>query len=460
MAAVFREFHCGCCQLSENYSQNTFMKNLKEEAEQIFFATLNALDLRLLVNQELKLEDDVLHLKNESISLKDYREIVLIGFGKASLTIASAIEEMLSDRITRSILVSDSPTRLTLKSEVIVAGHPYPNQNSLLAGKRILDLVQTAPSDSLIIFIVTGGGSSLVEQPILPDITLEDLRDLNRLLVNSGATIREINIVRKHLSQIKGGRLGYLARKNSSIKLFLSDVNPGDLRSIASNPLLPDDADLNEFFDIIERYNLNENLPRSILEMVDKGEIAELPRDWNYEKKSIAILLADNHDAISFAAEIARRKGFHVETDLRLAEGDYKEISRELIESLLTLKKRFPDLPVCLVSGGEVSCPVTGEGVGGRNQEFVLYTALELSKLDNFAGCVLSCGTDGVDGNSPATGAVADSETIRQALARGLNPAVFLERNDSHSFFELVGGAVFTGPTGNNVRDLRLLIAA
>ena len=400
-----------------------------------------------------------LYLKDESIDLKDYREVIVIGFGKASLTIAAAIEEMLGDRITRSILVSDAPHELKLKSEVIIAGHPLPDQNSLLAGKRILELVQTAPSDSLMIFIVTGGGSALVEQPISPDVTLEDLRDLNRLLVNSGATIREINVVRKHLSQIKGGRLGYLARKNSSIRVFLSDVNPGDLRSIASNPLLPDEVELDEFFEILERYNLDDKLPRSILEIIRKGEIGKLPGGWSYEKKSIDLLLADNHDAIRMAAEIARQKGFHVETDLRFAEGDYKEVSRELIKTLLALKERFPDRPVCLVSGGEVSCPVKGDGVGGRNQEFVLYTALELSKLDDFELCVLSCGTDGVDGNSPATGAVADTETIKQARALGIDPVDFLERNDSHSFFELVGGAVYTGPTGNNVRDLRLLIA-
>jgi glycerate-2-kinase len=436
------------------------MKNLKEEAEHIFIATLNALDLKLLVNRNLRLEDDILYLKDESINLKDYRDVILIGFGKASLTIAAAMEEMLGERITRSILVSDAPREFKLKSEVIIAGHPLPDQNSLVAGKRILELVQTAPSDSLIIFIVTGGGSALVEQPISPGVTLEDLRDLNRLLVNSGATIREINAVRKHLSQIKGGRLGYLAHKNSSIRIFLSDVNPGDLRSIASNPLLPDEVELDEFFDILERYDLAGKLPHSILEIIRKGEIAELPRGWGYEKQSIDLLLADNHDAIRLAAEVARQKGFHVETDLRFAEGDYKEVSRELINNLLALKKRFPALSVCLVSGGEVSCPVRGDGVGGRNQEFVLFAAIELSNLDDLEACVLSCGTDGIDGNSPATGAVADAGTIKKARALGLDPVGFLERNDSHTFFELVGGSVYTGPTGNNVRDLRLLVAS
>ena len=437
-----------------------FMKNLKEEAEQIFFATLNGLDLRSLVNKEIKVDGDVLRLKGESIALNDHNEILLIGFGKASLTIAAAIEELLGDRITRSLLVSNAPRDLKLKSEVLIAGHPLPDRNSLLAGERILAMVQSATSDSLIIFIITGGGSALVEQPISPDVTLEDLRDLNRLLVNCGATIREINVVRKHLSRIKGGRLGFLARRNTTINLFLSDVNPGDLRSIASNPLLPDQASLAEFFDVIRRYDLDDRLPRSILELIRGGEIADLPRGWSREKECIDLLLADNHDAIRLAAEIAREKGFEVDTELRLAEGDYREVSRELLKNLLALKERFPDGPVCLVSGGEVSCPVKGEGVGGRNQEFVLYTALALAKLDNLGACVLSCGTDGIDGNSPAAGGVADADTIRQALSRGIDPAVFLERNDSHSFLELMGGAVYTGPTGNNVRDLRLLIAS
>jgi glycerate-2-kinase len=436
------------------------MKKLKEEAEQIFIATLNALDLKLLVNKKIRLEDDTLYILDEPIHLKAYRDFILIGFGKASLTIAAAVEEMLDERITRSILVSDAPHEYKLRSEVIIAGHPLPDQNSLVGGRRILELVQTAPPDSLMIFIVTGGGSALVEQPIAPGVTLEDLRILNRLLVNSGATIREINAVRKHLSRIKGGRLGYLARKNSSIRIFLSDVNPGDLRSIASNPLLPDGVEIEEFFDVLERYNLAGKLPPSIHEIIQKDEIAELPKGWTYEKESIDLLIADNHDAIRQAAEVARQKGFHVEIDLRFSEGNYKEVSRELIKTLLALKERFPARTVCLVSGGEVSCPVRGDGVGGRNQEFVLYTALELSKLDDFEGCALSCGTDGVDGNSPATGAVADSETIKQARAMGLDPVAFLERNDSYSFFERVGGSVYTGPTGNNVRDLRLLLAS
>lgn len=436
------------------------MKNLKEEAEDIFFATLNALDLRSLVNKNIKLKDETLHVKGESINLKDYKEILLIGFGKASLTIGAALEQMLGDRIGKAILVSDSDLKLKLKSEVIIAGHPLPDQNSLLAGKRVLQAVQQATRDSLIIFIVTGGGSALVEQAISADVTLEDLRSLNRVLVNCGATIREINIVRKHLSQIKGGRLGYLARKNTSIAIFLSDVNPGDLRSIASNPLLPDEVELEEFFAIIDQYRLEQKLPRSVLALIAKGEIQELPGAWENEGKSINLLLADNLDAINFAAEIARKKGFYVETDTLHFEGDYKYVSGELIKSLVAMKARFPDRPACLISGGEVSCPVSGDGVGGRNQEFVLYTALELSKLDKLSVTVLSCGTDGIDGNSPATGAVADPYLIKEAQARGINPVDFLERNDSHSFFKLAGGLVFTGPTGNNVRDLRILIAS
>jgi glycerate 2-kinase len=436
------------------------MKNLREEAEHIFFATLNALDLRLLINKNIKLEADTLHVKSESLDLKDHKEILLIGFGKASLTIGAALEELLGSRIGKAILVSDSSHKLNLESEVVIAGHPLPDQKSLLAGNRILEAVKGAASDALIIFVVTGGGSTLVEQPISPDVTLEDLRNLNRLLVNCGATIREINIVRKHLSQIKGGRLGYLARKNSSIAIFLSDVNPGDLRSIASNPLLPDEVKLEEFFAVIEKYRLEQRLPRSVLALIGKGEIQELPCAWRNERKSINLLLADNLDAINLAADIAREKGFYVETDTAHFEGDYKYVSGELIKSLLTMKARFPDRPACLISGGEVSCPVIGDGIGGRNQEFVLYTALELSKLDNLSVTVLSCGTDGIDGNSPATGAVADPHLIREAQARGINPVDFLKRNDSHSFFKLVGGLVLTGPTGNNVRDLRILIAS
>lgn len=435
------------------------MKNLKEEAEHIFLATLKALDLKQLVNSKLKLDKDILHLNDDSVDLKDFKEIVLIGFGKASLTIGEALEEMLGDRITRGLLVCDRRHELRLKSEVIIAGHPLPDRNSLLAGKKILDLLQTTTPDSLILFVVTGGGSATIEQAISDDVSLDDLQDLNRLLVNCGATIREINIVRKHLSRIKGGRLGYLARERSSVALFLSDVNPGDLRSIASNPLLPDEVKLEEFLDILEKYGLEEKLPSSILNLIDKGEIPELPGAWGSDKKSINLLLADNLDAIAAAARIARARGFEVETDTRFTEGDYKAVSRELIKALSAMRERFPGRPVCLVSGGEVSCPVSGDGMGGRNQEFVLYTALELSALAGGRIAVLSCGTDGIDGNSPAAGAVADSDLAKEAGARGIDATDFLARNDSHSFFKAFGGLVYTGPTGNNVRDVRLFLA-
>ena len=435
------------------------MKNLKEEAEQIFLATLNVLDPKQLVNSKLKLVDEILYLNNDAVNLNDYKEIALVGFGKASLTIGGALEEMLGDRITRGILVSDRRQNLNLKSEVIIAGHPLPDRNSVLAGKKILDLIQTTTPHTLIIFVVTGGGSATVEQAISDDVTLEDLRDLNRLLVNCGATIREINIVRKHLSRIKGGRLGFLARHSSSIALYLSDVNPGDLRSIASNPLLPDEVKLEDFFDILEKYRLEKKLPSSIMTLIENGEIQELPCAWGNEKKSINILLADNLDVIAAAARIASERGFEVETDSRFTEGDYKMVSRELLKSLLAMKERFPDQKVCLVSGGEVSCPVSGDGTGGRNQEFVLFTALELSRVIGFQIAVLSCGTDGIDGNSEATGAVADSDLIKVTEARGIDAEDFLARNDSHSFFKAVGGLVYTGPTGNNLRDLRLLLA-
>ena len=435
------------------------MKNLKEEAEQIFLATLNALDLKPLVKSKLRLEDETLYLNSGSVSLKDFKEIVLIGIGKASLTIGGALEGLLGDRITRGILVSDRRHELRLKSEVIIAGHPLPDRNSLLAGKKIIELLQTTTPDSLIIFIITGGGSAAVEQAISEDVSLEDLRDLNRLIVNCGATIREMNIVRKHLSRIKGGRLGHLARKSSSIALYLSDVNPGDLRSIASNPLLPDEVKLKDFFDILEKYRLEEKLPSSIRNLIGKGEIPELPRAWGNEKMNVNILLADNQDAITAAARAARARGFEVETDSRFTEGDYKIVSRELIKRLLSMKRRFPDRVVCLVSGGEVSCPVSGDGLGGRNQEFVLYTALELSGIGEPQIAVLSCGTDGIDGNSDAAGAVADSDLIKAAGARGISASDFLARNDSHSFFKAMGGLVYTGPTGNNVRDVRLFLA-
>ncbi|HKV39457.1 MAG TPA: DUF4147 domain-containing protein [Blastocatellia bacterium] len=453
-------------------------------AVSIFLKTLAVLDPGALLKQSVSVRGDRLWIGNQELLLGRFDEILIIGFGKAALTMGRGLEEVLEEGLgdhlrwkrdgarkgqgeaspdrewelgIRGLLVVDRGAASGLRCDVIVAGHPVPDGNSLIAGRRIVELVKEAGESSLIIFLISGGGSSLVEVPICPEISLDDLRRLNRLLVGCGATIREINVIRKHLSCLKGGRLGATAGKATGVAICVSDVNAGDIRSLASNPLLPDDATLAEFYEIVRRFGLQKALPDSISALIESGGVA--PLEAGNDRVSM-LELSNNELALRSAAEVASNMGFLVQVADDLVEGDYKSIAAGMIERFTELVKLNPATPLCLISGGEVSCPVHGDGAGGRNQEFVLYSAVKLAEvLPGHPVCILSSGTDGIDGNSPAAGAVAPPGLIESAYRLGVDPRVFLDRNDSFSFFRKIGGNIITGSTGNNVRDIRLLLS-
>lgn len=436
------------------------MKDLKEQARLIFLRALERIDVGAIIDRKLKLNRSSLIVGDLEVNLNQYDEIILLGIGKASLKMGYAMERMLGDRVKSGVLVTDRRSRAKVKSEVIVGGHPIPTQGSLDGAKKLIELARSATDRTLVVFLISGGGSALVELPTFPEVTLEDLREMNRILVTCGASIREINTIRKQLSAVKGGRLGSMVNSAGVIVLFVSDVNAGDLRSIASNPALPEDLRSQDFFDVLEKYALMDRLPESIAKAIKAGLVTDddaISRSQPVE----ALLLSDNSTALQAAGETARELGFRTIIYEDLAEGKYQEISAELLERLFDEQRRSPNEPICLISGGEVSCPVFGDGLGGRNQEFVLYSAATLARSGiNQPTAVLSCGTDGIDGNSLAAGAVADERTVGEALERGISASDYLERNDSHSFFVRTGGVVFTGPTGNNVRDVRLLLSS
>jgi glycerate-2-kinase len=436
------------------------MRDLKETAKRIYLRTMNCLDLETVIRARINVIDDYLIVDGAQVNLSSFKEVVLIGFGKASIRMGAAIETALGTQIKKGILVTNRRSNIRVISQVIVAGHPLPDANSLRAGEEILKIIRSCDSDSLIIFLISGGGSSLVEVPLLDQVTPEDVRALNQVLVSSGATIREINVLRKHLSLIKGGRLGFLSKECKSIALYLSDVNEGDLRSIASNPLLPDEVMREEFFYLIDKYKLLSKLPGSVSRAIIDNQIPDLPGDWQQGGQApMCLLLLENKNAIEMAARMAGEEGYIVRIDSNEPEGNYQEVADNLIERLREFRRENPHERLCIISGGEVSCAVQGDGLGGRNQEFVLYSAAQLAISGLEATAVLSCGTDGVDGNSFATGAVADPEMIRNAKRRGLDVSQFLRTNDSHSFFQEMGGMVVTGPTENNVRDIKILLA-
>jgi glycerate-2-kinase len=421
---------------------------------------LNRVDPAAAIKERFVIKDDILFIDEIPVRLSDYAEILLIGFGKASATMGAVVEEKLGDWFTKGLLVTNRRPKVKVKSEVIVAGHPLPDSNSLIAGQKIIDTLQACNELSLIIFLVSGGGSAVVESPLFDEITLEDIKELNRILISCGASIQEINTVRKHLSKIKGGRLGFLTKNSKCIALYISDVNNGDLQSIASNPLLPDDLTLEDFHQVIEKYNLLEKLPASILESIKKQRIPRLP-NWAIkdDHRQINLILVENREALRIAATVAGRLGYEVKIALNLVEGDYRIIAEELIRELGSLYQSQQGRAVCLISGGEVSCPVLGSGRGGRNQEFVLYTAMRMASLGLKNSVVLSCGTDGIDGNSIADGAVLGANAIQLAMERNSDINSYLQTSDSHVFFLEFGGLVITGPTGSNVRDIRILLA-
>jgi len=432
--------------------------DLKKIAMELFLRTLESIEPHSIIKKSMRVDGSTLLIGKEEIALDDFSEVVLIGIGKASLSMGEAVEGILGPRFTRGILVTNRHAYTSVKSEVIVAGHPLPDRNSISAGKRIVELVRSCGAGSVIVFLISGGGSSLVEMPLSDSITLQDLRTMNQSLVNSGAPIAEMNVVRKSISRIKGGRLGQLAAKSRCIGLFISDVNPGDIRSIASNPLLPEH--LPDPREILRRFNLLDKLPPSVINAIDERESYRLLQDVEFSRAPLSILLLDNSHAVESASEQARQLGFRVEVDAESIEGDYKTVANSLLARLLEMNKEFPGERVCLISGGEVSCVVHGEGIGGRNQEFVLYCAAQLagSGINNDIA-VLSCGTDGIDGNSGAAGAVADAQLVTTAMQHSADASSFIRANDSNSFFKKAGGLVVTGPSGNNVRDLRILMA-
>jgi glycerate 2-kinase len=436
------------------------MKDLKQEARFILLNSLKKIDVQSLIKEKVQLKDGILQFGDRVIQLADFEEILLIGFGKASIGMGLAIESLLTDKIKRGILVTNCQSHQSLTSEVLLAGHPTPDANSLLAARKILSALEASTEKTLVIFLISGGGSTLVELP-LQGITLEELQQLNRVLVGCGATIQEINVVRKRLSQIKGGKLGLKTKNLQSIAIYLSDVNQGDLSSLASGPLFANDASPELFNTIIEKYRLLEKVPPPIASILQAEMASEsLNREPQVQPNIEQLLLLENTDLLKIAADIAQSRGFNVEICADLVEGKYQEIALELMRRLSVLQKRFPNQAVCLLSGGEVNCPVQGKGIGGRNQEFVLYSATRFSELSNNTEVlVLSCGTDGIDGVSCAAGAILSNIDFYQGNQLEHKASGFIEQNDSHSFLKQSGGLLVLGPTGNNVRDIRMLLA-
>jgi len=435
------------------------MADLKQTALQMFRNTLAAIDIPATMRRKLAREGSHIRVGGATVDLASFERIRAVAIGKASVAMACGLAELFSPAFRADgIVVAPSFAKSAPPGfRAIVAGHPVPNEGSFAAGRAILDLLASADERTLIFFLLSGGGSALVEQPLDPAVGLADMQALNRLLVTCGASIDEINAVRKHFSAVKGGRLAVAASAAIKITLGVSDVPDGRESALASGPTLPDPTTVADACSVVERYALLSKLPAPIRARFEHPEtISETPKaDDPAFRNSVFQLLLGRDDLFHPAHRAAEAAGFVTVCDNTTDDWPVERAADFLLAQLAELKRANPGRPAAVIADGEVSSPVTGNGVGGRNSAFVLHC---VEKITGQPIAVLSAGTDGIDGSSPAAGAVADGETSARARELGLDAGDYFRRSDSYTFFQKLDDVIETGPTGNNLRDLRILL--
>ena len=432
---------------------------MKEIAERIFRGTLAAIDIPAAIEKKLARSGASIRVHNEAIDLTAFDKFVAIAFGKASVAMAEGLARVLErDFPLDGILVSPSAPRRELPGwRVFVGGHPVPNAESFAAGRAILDRLARCDERTLIFFLISGGGSALVEQSLDPAITLEDFRALHAALVTCGAPIQEMNAVRKHVSATKGGRLSAAAPRSLKITLAVSDVPPGEESALASGPTLPDPTTVDDVLRIVARYDLLARLPERLRAALAPNALRETPKagDPAFARSRFVMLLGE-HELLHAAHRSCEAEGYVCVCEHATNDWLVEKAADFLLAQLTALSASNFGKGVAVLAGGELSSPVTGNGIGGRNAAFVLACVAKISGKNI---TVLSAGTDGIDGNSPAAGAVADGQSAARAHAAGVDLREFQSRSDSYTFFATLGDALLTGPTGNNLRDLRILLA-
>ena len=431
---------------------------MKQTAERIFRETLAAIDIPAALEKALARNGARIRAGDCAIDLFDYKEIVAIALGKAAFAMAQGLSGILSPDFAPDgiLVVPAAPARELPGWKTFIGGHPIPDEKSFAAGRATLELLSRCGEETLIFFLISGGGSALVEQPLDSALTLADFQKLNSTLVTCGASIEQINVIRKHLSATKGGRLAAAAPSAMKVTFAISDVPPGEESALASGPTLPDPSTVQDAQEIARKYNLLSQFPATVRAAFERG-LVETPKagDSAFLRSRFELLLS-SHELLHAAHRACEAEGYVCLCD-NLTDGWPIEKAADHLLKLLELQKMANRRPVAVLADGEVSSPVTGNGIGGRNSAFVLAC---VRKIADRGITVLSAGTDGIDGNSPAAGTIADGEALARARAQGIDPDEFMRRSDAYNFFERLGDAVITGPTGNNLRDLRILLMA
>ncbi len=435
--------------------------NLRESALDIFRAALEAADPRAAIRRAVQREGNRLRVGARTYALTRGR-VFVIGFGKASAAMAQAIEEICGDRIARgAVSVKYAHTQALQKIELYQAGHPLPDANSLRATEAILGVLRAARAEDLVLCLISGGGSALLELPAA-GVSLDDLRAATQALLLSGATINEMNALRKHLSQVKGGQLARHAGGAPIVSLILSDVIGSPLDTIASGPTAPDSTTFADALAVIERRGVRASIPASVLQHIERGAraaIAETPKaDDPIFARVQNVVIADNAIACAAARRAANARGFNSVLLTSYLQGEAREVAQVLaaIAKEIAGSDQPVARPACVIAGGETTVTVRGSGKGGRNQELALAAALELAGMARVV--MLSGGTDGSDGPTDAAGALADGTTLARAAARGMDARAFLSNNDAYHFFQPLDDLVITGPTHTNVNDVILVL--
>ena len=428
-------------------------------ARHIFLRTLEALDVPDSVSRCINCTDRIVRCGDIAYDLRDASDLRVIAVGKAAHAMLDGLIAILPEKITFTGIVSApaAPKNRHPGLHYFEGGHPTPNEQSLLAGEAALNLLSGCTTKTLVIVLISGGGSALMEFPLLRSLSLAEVQKMNRALVTCGASITEINAIRKHVSAVKGGRIAEAAMPARVVTLAISDVPIGKESALASGPTLPDPTTRQEVLAIVAKYNFRAHLPNRLVQWIESEDMPETPKpgSFAFERAQFQLILG-MHELFHAAHRIAEALDCETFCDNSTDEWPVEKAADFLLAQLGELRASNPHRPVALIADGELSSTVTGDGVGGRNSAFVLAC---VEKIAGKGIVVLSAGTDGIDGNSPAAGVVADGETLLRARDAGLDPQNFFRRSDSFSFFHRLGDTIVTGPTGNNLRDMRLLIA-
>lgn len=433
----------------------------------MFSKALEAVNPYELMKEILRIEKNHLFVTNERgreihFHLDRYKRIFLAGAGKASASMAQAAEEIFGDRLATGIITTKYGHTLSLRqTESIEAGHPIPDQNGIDGTRKVQSLMKACGKDDLVIFLLSGGGSSLLPLPA-DGISLEEKQKVTQLLLDSGADIKEINTIRKHISQAKGGWLARWAYPSTVLTFILSDVVGDPLEVIGSGPTVPDSTTFEDALEVLKKYDLLEKISLSIRDYLcsgKEGKAEETPKPGDSAFDRVTnIVIGSNLFALKAAQTEALRYGFNtlilsssIVGETREAAQFHASIARELVSSGNPVRK-----PACIISGGETTVTIRGAGLGGRNQEFALAGAIEIEGLEKVI--LLSGATDGTDGPTDAAGAIADHTTTKRAMLKGLDPKKHLKDNNAYPFFKSLGDLLITGPTYTNVMDVRILL--